>query len=339
MPARGQAARLTVALGLCLIGLTACGGGVGDDATVVKIGRLAISKATVEHWAAVVQRGGAFSGFRGAPPHGTALQRAITLLVTSNWLVGEAKRQGVAAPAATIDQALAEREQTPEFQRQLRKTGQTIAGVRLEMSAELDAEAIREKLAGRAAHFTQQELVDFYHANPQQFRGLEVRVTDLLENQPSSAAAASLVRRIGTGRAFTKLAYHEHVSRTPGFMRSPEKVKVVDAIFAAHPGVVSRPVMLNGHWAVFVVRKVVPPPVKPLSSVRAEAARQLNVVRQHEIAARFDSEYILRWHARTSCRSGYVAPGCPQFAGQLGAYEDPFSKRAHPLLSESALGS
>jgi hypothetical protein len=336
MPAPGQAAKLLLIFGACLAALAGCGG-VSDDAVVVKVGGLAITKAAVDHWTRVIEHGGAFSGFRGAPSRGTPKQRAVTLLVTSHWLVDEAARLGVAAPEATIEQALAEREHGPEFQKRVRASGQTIADVKLELRAELAGEAIREKLAGEAAQFTRRDLVDFYHANPSQFSGLEVRVTDLLENQPSPAAAAALVRRIGTGRRFTKLAYHEHVTRTPGFMRTPEKTKVVNAIFAARPGVASRPMMLNGHWAVFVVRKAIPPVLKPFASVRTEAAGQLNVIRQHESASRFDSEYTARWHARTSCRAGYVAAGCPQFTGQLEAYEDPFSKRAHPLMSEGAL--
>jgi hypothetical protein len=334
----GQAAKLLAILGVCA-GLTACGGGgFGSDTTVVRVGNLAISKAVVDHWASVIKRGGAFSGFRGAPPRGTPRQRAITLLVTSNWLIAEAERQGVAAPEATVAQALVERERSPEFHKRLRETGQTLAGVEFEMRAELAGEAIRAKLASGAAHFSPRDLVAFYRANPRLFSGLEARVTDLLENQPSPSAAAALVRRIGTGRRFAEMANHEQVSRTSGYMQTPEKVKLVEAIFAARPGVVSRPMPLNGTWTVFVVRKLLPPKLKPLASVHAEASRLLNVARQHEIASVFDSEYRRRWSARTSCRSGFVAPGCPQYRGQLDAYEDPFSTRAHPLLSEGAVG-
>jgi hypothetical protein len=304
----------------------------------VRVGDHAISKATVDHWANVIRRGGAFSGFRGAPAHGTPRQRAVTALVTSTWLIDEAAHLGLMVPQQTIDRALAERKQSSEFASRLRKTGQTVPDIEFEMKAELVGEAIREALARRAVRFTHRDLVDFYRANPHMFSGLEVRVTDLIENQPSPAAAAGLVKRIGGGRRFASRSIHELVSRTPGYMRTPEKVKLVEAIFAAKPGVVSKPMRLNGSWAVFVVRKVIPPPLKSLASVHAEAARLLNVARQHAIASRFDHEYTTRWHAATSCKSGYVAPGCPQFTGQLESYEDPFSKRAHPLLSEGALG-
>jgi hypothetical protein len=336
MPAPGQAAKLLIAVGVCA-GLSACGSGIRSDATVLEVGHLAISKATVEHWTKVIERGGAFSGFRGAPRRGTAVQRAVTLLVTSHMLIDEAARQSVAAPRATIQQALSEREQSAEFNERLQTTGETIPDVELEMRAELAGEAIREKLAGEAAAFTRAELVDFYQSHPSMFSGLEVRVTDLIEDQPSASAAAALVRRIGTGARFASLAIREQVSRTPGYMATPEKTKVVDAIFAARPGVVSHPMRLNKSWAIFIVRRAIPPMPKPLGEVRSEVARSLDVSRQHEIASRFDSAYVARMRADTRCTSGYVAAGCPQFKGLLEAYEDPFSRRAHPLLSEAAV--
>lgn len=333
MPARGWAAGLLIAGGLCLAGLTGCGG-IDKDAIVARVGGQAFSKATVDHWTRAIERGGAFNGFRAAPLHGTPRQRAITLLVTSNWLIGEASRQGVAVPAATLQYEYEERAQSPEFHKRLRMAGLTPADVKLEMRAELAAEAIREKLGAQAASFSNRTLASFYRANPT--LTLEVRVTDLIENLPSPAAAEALVRRIGTGARFARRAIRESVARTPGYLLTPEKVKAVNAIFAARPGVVSRPIRLNA-WTVFVVRKVIPPKPEPLGRVHDEAARRLNVTRQHELATRFDREYLARWHAQTSCRSGYVAPGCPQFKGLLGSYEDPFSRRAHPLLSEGEL--
>lgn len=337
MPARGQAAALLVVAGLCLAGLSGCGGGVGENAVVVRVGDHAFTKAVVDHWTAVVERGGAFSGFRGAPPHGTARQRAIALLVTSNWLIGEAAKQGVAPPQATVREALDERVQGAEFAKQRRATGKTPADAELEIEAELAGEAIREKLGGIAARFSPHELTAYYRTNVAQFSTLEVRVTDLIENLRSPAMAEALVRQLGAGPRFAKRAIREPVTRTSRFMFTAEKVKLVNAIFAAEPGVVSPPMPLNGSYAVFVVRRVVPPRPKPLSSVRAAAGRGLNVARQHEIAARFDREYLARWHAVTHCHSGWIGPGCPRFKAPLESYEDPFSHRAHPLLSEAAL--
>jgi hypothetical protein len=317
------------------LGLVACGG-TASDAVVVRVGSVAITKAAVDHWTGVVERKGAFSGFRGAP-HGSAEQRALALLISSHWLIGEAARLGLSMPEAVIDEALAERaREGPGFQRHLRSSGLRPADVKLQMRAEFASEMIREQLASRASQVSQREVTAFYRANQHMFEKPEERVTDLVENLPSPGAATALVKRIGTGRRFARLAYRERVSRSPSYLGTPEKVRVVDAIFSAAPGRVSDPVMLNHSWSIFVVRKIVRARPQPLAKVRAEVVKALNVARQHEIAASFSMEYEARWRAATTCREGFVGPGCPQQRGLLGAYEDPFSRRAHPLLSEQA---
>jgi hypothetical protein len=321
---------------LSITSLAACGG-IADTATVVRVGDQAISKATVDHWANVIRRGGAFSGFRGKPD-GTDKQRALALLISSDWLIGEAARQGTPVAEATVEQALAEREhEGGEFQKRLRATGQTVAGIKLEMRAELAAEAVREKLAEQADDVTQQEVLDFYRQNRRLFSTSEVRVTDLLENQPSPAAATAFVSRAGTGRRFAKVAYHEQVTSSPGFTRTPEKARLVNAIFSARPGVVSQPMPLNGHWTVFVVRRVLPERPESFAQAQIEATKRLRVIRQKGLKAKFDREFTALWRSRTKCESGYVGPGCPQSAAVLGVYEDPFSRRAHPMLAEQGV--
>jgi hypothetical protein len=337
----GRASRLAcgaaAALVLCLTGLTACGG-VPGDAVVVRVGEQAITKTTVDHWIGVIERGGAFRGFRGAPPRGTPKQRALALLITSSWLTDEAARQGVAVTESVVDEALlgSEREDTKFYER-LHATGQTLADVKLEIRAELAAEAIREELARRAARIAPREVAMFYRSNQRLFRSPEERIVDVIEDQPSSSAVSALVSRLGTGPRFTKAAYHKVISRAPDGERTPEQARVAAAIFAARPGIVSPPMMLDERWAAFVVRKVLPGNLRSLANVHAEVLQALYVHRQRVIAAAFDREYRRRGVTETRCRSGYVGAGCPQAIGSLGAYEDPFSSRAHPVLSERSL--
>jgi hypothetical protein len=93
---------------------------------------------------------------------------------------------------------------------------------------------------------------------------------------------------------------------------------------------------LNDLWAAFVVRKVIAGKPMSLASVRSAVLTQLIVHHQRQIILRFSPEYVAHWKAKTSCRDGYVSPGCPQYHPALGAYEDPFSLEAHPVLSERA---
>ena len=318
----------------CFAGLTGCGG-VSDSAVVVKVGGQSITKATVDHWASVIGKGGAFDGFRGGPARGTPRRRALTLLISSHWLLGEAARQGVGVSESDLEQAFASRYGgSGELQRRLHATGQTLADVKLELSAELDAEAIREKFAQRAARITPQEVVAFYHDNIDLFHAQDRRTVDVISHLPTAPAATALVKRIGAGRHFARMAERLNVPRLPDSDRTPEDAKAADAMFATPIGVVGGPVRYEHSWIVFVARSEIPGARESLAEVRAEVLARLDLIHQHALQASYDSEFKAWWTARTSCRAGYVAPGCPQFRGSLGAYEDPFSRRAHPLFSE-----
>jgi hypothetical protein len=324
---------LCIALVLLTLGLFGCGG-TANSSVVVRVGDRSFSKGVVDHWVGVIKRGGAFSGFRGTPT-GTPTQRAVALLVSSASLIGEAARQGVPVAEGVVAETLQQREhEGAGFQRRLRKTGQTIADVVLEIKAELAAEAIRGELASRAARITPQEALSFYWSNRALFMTPEKRIVDAVENEPSVSAAKALTNRLGAGRRFATVAHRKSIARGPSLMLGPEERRVADAVFAARPGAVSPPVPLEHKWIVFVVRKTIKGRPEPFAKIHAELLTLIDRRRQHEIAARFDREYKKFWSSQTTCARDYVAPGCPQFSGQLGAYEDPFSSRAHPLLSE-----
>jgi foldase protein PrsA len=313
---------------LFVLGLGACGG-ADERSVVVRVGDNAITKATVDHWTRIVRRGGAFTGFRGEPHGPTARQRALALLISSGWLIGEASRQGLPVSEQAVRDALRERKQASgeaEFRNGLRATGQTITGVELELRAELALEAIQQGLAGRAEEVTSSEVVDYYRKNPQRFRTPEERVVDIVKKLASPAAATALVRRVGTGKRFARAAYRKRITYAPGVLLGPADKKAVDyAIFAARPGVVSRPMRLEGGWTIFVVRSIIRPRVVSLARAHDSVVALLTQRRQRQITSAFDDAYRVYWTGRTSCRPGYVAPGCAKYRGALEAYEDPFA--------------
>ncbi len=324
---------LAAVVALCL-GAGGCGGDLSDSAVVVRVGGVAFTKADVEHWTRVIERGGAFAGFRGKPD-GTPRQRALALLISSTWLIGQAAAMGIPVPESAVEEAIEERRREGSgFEARLRATGETLAGAKLEARAEIAGESIREVLAARAGEFTQRDIVAFYRRNAALFAVPEERVVDVVEGLSSAAAAGALVRRVGAGSRFAELAHREIVTRGAGVRRSPEEARFLDAVFATSAGAAGSPVRWRRSWAAFVVREVVPARARPFAQVRAEATSALDTRRQRALAVRFDAEYRARWGRKTWCRAGYVAAGCPQDHALLGAYEDPFSLRAHPVLQE-----
>jgi hypothetical protein len=312
---------------LMAVAISACGS-AAQGPTVVAVGQTAIGKTTVDHLADVLVRGGTFDGApEGAS--GTPRQRTLAFLISAAWLREEAAREGLTVSGHSVAHALAERKEAnggAEFDESLHATGETVADVELEIEAELASKAIGQRLDQRAAEITPPEIVAFYKRNSRLFRDPEERVVELVENLPSKAAATALLMRIGTGRRFATMAYHEILKRTAGFESgSPDKEQVVHAIFAARLGVASEPMRLNGAWTVFVVRKVTPARLKPLASVQQKVKGRLTAIRRRKILAIFDREYTKRWTALTSCRPAYVVQGCKQYHGPVAPSGDSFS--------------
>jgi parvulin-like peptidyl-prolyl cis-trans isomerase-like protein len=331
MRLRRALAVLAVAAAISM-GTVGCGG-LASGAMVVHVGDVSISRLTVDHWTGVIERKGGFTGRRGEPS-GAPKQRALALLITSNWLIQEATRQGVSVSEDAVHRALMERErENGELLEWCHRVGQTIADVKFELKAELAAELLRAKLAKRAERITPQEVADFYWTH-RSLVDTGIRVTDLIEGQSSPAAAIHAAPLLGTTQQYGSQAIREQVKRTGLFLRSPEKVRVVDEIFAARPGVISHPVLINKSWALFVVRKVIPGHVTPFAQAREEALVRVGEQRQQAVASSFEHDYRAYWKAHTSCRRDYVGPGCPQFARPLGAYEDPISTKVQGGLAE-----
>lgn len=314
-----------VALSLMLGALSSCGG-TGGASVAVRIGDHVISEATVVHWTGIVDSRGAFTGFRGRPSGDTPRQRALALLISSYWLVGEAAQQGVPVSELEVDEVLAERGESPaEIRKRLQSAGQTLADLRLELRAELALEAIREKLARRAADVTNAEITTFYRGNRGLLRTPAVHVVDIVEGLPSERAALSFVRRVGTGSRFTKLAYRKELAETPGVLTGPKDKKRLDyAIYAAKPGIVSRPMPLGGAWVVFVVRRVIASSPSETTDLRGEVVMHLTKQREQRLTRALERKYRTEWTSKTHCHSGYVVAGCARYRGTPSRYEDPF---------------
>jgi hypothetical protein len=320
---RGLACALAVAAALTVC--AGCGGEAKSPA-VVRVGAAQVDRATVEHWTRVFTRGQAIGGFDDEA-QGSPSQRALALLISASWLRGEAAAQGVAPSRGAVEQALNDRREAngeAEFKESLRAAGQTVADVTLELEAELAATAIRRKVISQSPAVTEAEVADYYRRNSHQFRNPEKRTAELIEDLPSPAAATALVARIGTGSKFSKRALHENLQINAGERLEPDIERSIHAVFRARPGVVSAPIGLNGHWAVFIVRKITPSSLKPLAKVRPAILTHLTEQHRAATLSAFTSSYRTRWTAKTSCQPAYVVQGCAQYAGPARPQANPF---------------
>jgi len=304
-------------------GLAAC---AGQAPIAARVGRSTISQAEVNHWTSAIAAGATAANGLGQPGGEPSRQAALEFLISARWLTGEAAVRGMAVSEQAVERTLRERiepEGEDEFERSLKRTGRIVADAKLEIEAELGAEAIRRVLARRAARITPQEVRAYYRRNALRLGLPERRVTDALEEIPSRAAAVALLKRVGTGPGFRKLALHEGLKYRL-YPEEPEKSAVLVWVFKARPGDVSGPMKYNKRWALFIVRRIIPPEALPLASVRAKATAGLIEERQRALTAEYLKTYRGRWLARTSCSSGYVVQRCRQYAGPVRPEPNPF---------------
>jgi foldase protein PrsA len=320
--------------GVVLIAGTLIGcSGETKGPVALRVGEVSISAAEVHHWAAAIRLGNTVGASLGMTA-GTPRERALTFLIASNWLIGEAAEQGLPVSGAAVERALKQRmESVPngrsEFEEELASTGQTTDDVKLEIKAQLATRALRSLVLSQMPIVTaEQGIIDYYHRHIASFRVPDKRLVDLIEGIDSRTEAVTLGRRLGPGARFAKRALHESVARqTPAEAAHAANAELVHAIFAAVPGKVAPPARFNDGWALIVVRRTVPGRTKGLKEVEVEIQKRLLVELRRKRFAEFAKDLRRRWTARTDCRPGFVVQKCSQYRGRLAPEEDPLASR------------
>jgi foldase protein PrsA len=287
----------------------------------VRVGDVVIGQRDVAHWTGAI----ALRSELGSPLgklHGTPREQALEFLISAQWLIGEAADRGLAVSSAKVQRRLQESiESTPngkrEFDREAASQGRTTADVKLEIKAELAAQALSEMVFKRVPPVTQADAAAYYTRHQAEFRVRELRVVDLIESIKTRAAALALGRRVGTGSRFAGMAFRERVEQqTPQEEAQESNGALVRAIFAAKPGVVSGPASFNNKWVLVLVRRILPARAKPMTAVKEEIVKHLTRQRYEKALKRFADAFRKKWRARTDCRPGFVVQGCHQFTGQ-----------------------
>jgi len=270
--------------------------------------------------------GSSLGSSRGAPR-----ERALHFLIASDWLLGQAAREGLHVNKSAVHHGLAERvEAVPdgeaEFKRELASTGQTVADIELEVRASLAARMLGEAGLKRVPAVTHAQVQSYYNRNRRLFRIPDQREVDLIEGIDSHRAAVALGRHLGPGERFAKRAIREIVARqTPYEAAHRDNGELVHAIFATPPGRLGEPAPFHTLWVLLVVRKLIPSSVKPLTSVGGEIEQKLRDERRRTLVAGYLASYRRLWRVRTTCRPGFVVQQCTEYRGPIVPEANPFS--------------
>jgi hypothetical protein len=315
-PSAGARVRLIMTLMSALAGslsVTACNGGAARVSVIARVDGHPITTAALGHWMSALAPAHTVPDpprFTACVAHQEAIspqpvravleqecreqyralkQQALELLISSQWLIGEARALGLTRPhAPSSDDARARSE------------------------AQTAKERILQALTASEPRPTPAQIAHYYRRHLRRFTRREQRDIDIAEGFPTELAARRFMSSLARGRKLVTADHlHEEISRPDFATVAANKQIEMRAIFKAPAHTLEGPVPLNG-YSVFEVTRIVPRLVQPLAEARAVIAPVIVGQQRRRTLARFVRAWRAKWTARTSCLPEYVVPGCRQ---------------------------
>lgn len=327
--ARHVAGFATVLIAAALLG---CGGASHHHLAVVRIGQTTIDKRLVDHWAHAIA-GVANVAVPASAAHESRTLQALAYLISVQWLLHEAADHGLRLSQSQLQHRVqAQREATvgspSELDASLAASGETPADVRLQVEAAWAEAAVHELLLKQAASVARHNAgaaaaASYYKQHMARYRVPEARYFDIIEGLRTPAAARALAARIGAGRRFASMAFHESHERPARFNEPNGKGPLFRSLFAARIGTLGGPFHLNHGYVLYVVRRVVRAAVRPFAAVKGAIEQSLLARARRRALAEAVRAYAIRWKSRTDCRVGDVVQKCRQYRGPvtMGDYQ------------------
>ncbi|HEV7527664.1 MAG TPA: peptidyl-prolyl cis-trans isomerase [Solirubrobacteraceae bacterium] len=359
-----RAFRIVPALGavlFALVGLSACGGIPGD--AVVSVDGNSITKTTFNHWlsvaaassattpgakptipvppnytACVASAKAAAKPVKGQPaPTEAALksqcaqqykslqQEVLGFLISSNWVIGEAKSLGVKISDAEVKKQFEKikSQQFPkaaEFEKFLKTSGQSVSDLLLRVKLNLLSQKIQQKIVKQKSKVTQAQIDKYYKENPKRF-GVAEKRNLLIILTKTEAQAKKAKQEIESGKSFESVAKRVSIDPTsksnggklPGVVKGQEEKSLDAAVFAAKKNVLTGPVKTPFGYYIFEVQAITPGSQQSLKQAEASIKSQLTATQQQSALSKFVKEFKKKWMSKTDCRAGYVVTDCKQY--------------------------
>ena len=317
------------AAGLVVMTASGCGGS-GD--AVARVGGETLSVAKLNHWMSVD------AAVQGKPAGGeTPLKsRALGFLISSSWLMGEARELGlrVSEGEATKQLELLRFDQVegrpyerlphdPELRRFL--LSQTVGRsdrlwlMRLSMLAA----QVEERYLSRAAReVPREEVARYYRENRRRYFLPQWRDLEILTSYDKSLVVRAK-REIEAGKPFLDAARRmpepdvEAPAGLQHLIAGHEEREFEEVIFAARPHVLVGPAKLAFYY-LFEVLGGRPAYQQTLAEAEGQIRRQLA---PQQASIKLLAPFEAKWIAQTDCRPGYVVQKCRQYHGPKAAGE------------------
>jgi foldase protein PrsA len=252
-------------------------------------------------------------------------QEVLGFLISSSWVLGEAGSLGVKVSDKEVKKRFEQiRNQqfpkTPEFEKFLANSGQTVSDLLLRVKLNLLSSKIQQKIAKQKAKVTQSEVEKYYRENPQRFSVPEKRDLELILTK-TEGAAKSAKAQVESGKSFASVAKSSSIDPTskanggllPGVVKGQEEKSLDQAVFSAKKNVLSGPVKTAFGYYIFRVKNTTAGSQQSLQQAKPTIEAQLKATRQQSSLTTFVKRFKTKWTAKTDCRAGFVVMDCKQY--------------------------
>ncbi|MEA2136733.1 MAG: foldase protein PrsA [Solirubrobacteraceae bacterium] len=333
-----------------------CGGVPGN--AVAEVDGNAIDKSTFDHWLTVASKsGGQAAAAAPKPPaftaciaqkrkttpkpakgqpkvtdaqlktqckqeYGALRDQVLQLLVSFEWIEGEAKLQNIKVTDAEITKTFEKQKKQAfpkeaDWQKFLKDSGQTQKDIIKRVRLDTLSNKIREKVTKGKDKVSDAQITAYFNKNKQRFAQPERRDLRIVLTK-GQAKAQQAKQAIQSGQSFAKVAKKFSIDQAskaqggklPAVAKGQQEKALDTAIFAAKKGKLTGPVKTQFGYYVFEVTKVTKASQQTLAQAKATIKQTLASQNQQKALDTFVKSFRKRWKAKTDCAADYRTQDC-----------------------------
>jgi foldase protein PrsA len=333
-----------------------CGGVPGN--AVATVDGSSIEKSSFEHWLTVASRsGGQAAAAAPKPPeftecvkqkrkttpkpakgqpkvtdaalkkqckqeYGALRDQVLQLLVSFEWIEGEAKEQNIKVSDKEIQKTFAKQKKEAfpkeaDYAKFLKDSGQTEKDIIKRVRLDTLSNKIREKVTKGKDKVSDAEITAYYNKNKTRFAQPERRDLRIVLTK-GEAKAKQAKQAIEDGQSFAKVAKKFSIDQAskaqggklPAVAKGQQEKALDAAIFKAKKGKLTGPVKTQFGYYVFEVTKVSEASQQTLAQAKKTIEQTLSSQNQQKALDKFVKSFRKRWKAKTECAAGYRTQDC-----------------------------
>jgi hypothetical protein len=259
------------------------------------------------------------------PQYQTLKDTALSNLITSRWIAGEAASRGITASETDVQNWIKQNIGGPsQFKQAAKQAGFTPAQARQQARIIVLSQELQKEVIPTKAPTVSEALVrNFYEANKSQFAQPETRDVREIVNKDKSKVeqAKRILERDDSPASWKKVAAKYSTDKATksngglrqGVAQGQSEPALDQQISSAPTGQLVGPFKGKAGWYLIEVENVTPASVTPLSKLESQIRQQLAQGEQQEIASAAQKSITDKWTSRTFCAAGYVVQQCANY--------------------------